>query len=470
MIQRTLREVEKMAGGFGLKKEYEEILIKGVSTDSRTITANQLFIPIKGVHFDGHKFIEKAVRDGAAAALWNKDTPLPEMDFPIIFVEDTLTAIQKLAKEYRMQLPMKVIGITGSNGKTSTKDILAGLLKTKYKTHKTFGNLNNHLGVPLTILEIAEGTEMAVIEMGMSELGEIELLTSIALPDAAIITNIGEAHLTTLKTKENIYQAKLEILRGLKEHGLFVYFGDDGILKGKIEDMNLDQKITTFGQDSSNNYRPAITEIREDGISFKLNGMDHHTFLLPMLGKHQMYNAVAAIAVARYFNVSFDLIKEGLLEVDATGMRNELIHTPKYTILNDSYKSNPTSLRAALETLYGLKDYQQKIAVLGDMEGIGEEEVAFHKEIGAQIDPNQIDYLFTIGPLASYIAKMAAPRFPQNKVVSCKNKKHLIVQIVKVLQKGSIILVKASRGFELEEVVDALRKEGENTKETKKYA
>lgn len=470
MIQRTLREVEKMAGGFGLKKEYEKILIEGVSIDSRKIKANQLFIPIKGERFDGHKFLETAVEDGAAAALWNKNMPVPDIDFPLIFVEDTLAAIQKLAKEYRMQLPIKVIGITGSNGKTSTKDILASLLKRKYKTHKTFGNLNNHLGVPLTILEIDEDTEMAVIEMGMSELGEIELLTSIALPDVAIITNVGEAHLTTLKTKENIYQAKLEILKGLKSDGLLVYLGDDGILKRKVACMNLEQKVMTFGQDLSNHYRPVIEETSEDGISFKLNDINQHTFLLPMLGKHQMYNAVAAIAVAQYFNISFDQIKKGLLEVDATGMRNELIHTPKYTILNDSYKSNPTSLCAALETLYGLKGYSQKIAVLGDMEGIGETEVAFHEEIGSQIDPNQIDYLFTVGPLASHIAKTATPRFFQNKVVSCKNKQQLIAQIIKVLEKGAIILVKASRGFELEEVVDALQKEGENTKETKKYA
>ena len=191
MIKRNLKDIEKMAQGLELKKEYGEIFIEGVSTDSRQIKKGQLFIPLIGENFNGHKFIEKAIEKGASAALWCKDEPIPDFDFPFILVENTLIALQQLAKNYRNQLDVKVIGITGSNGKTSTKDILASILSIKYKTKKTMGNFNNHIGTPLTILNLDEDTEMAVIEMGTDNFGQISLLTSIARPDVAIITNIG---------------------------------------------------------------------------------------------------------------------------------------------------------------------------------------------------------------------------------------------------------------------------------------
>lgn len=457
MICRSLKEIEKMIGGYGLIKENEDVRIQGVSIDSRQIKAGQLFVPIMGERFNGHNFIKKAIERGAAAAIWSKNEELPNIDLPLILVDDTLTAIQRLAKSYREQLKIKVIGITGSNGKTSTKDIISSLLKTRYKTKKTFGNLNNHLGVPLTILELKEDTEMAVIEMGTSNLGEIELLTSIASPDVAIITNIGEAHLDELKTKENIVQAKLEILKGLNPNGLFIYNGDEPLLNEKIKNLNISYKSITFGQNSYNTFIPRLENVSKNGISFSLDKFHCPSFFLPLLGKHQMYNATAAITVARYFGVSFEQIQEGLSNVEITGMRNELIHTEKCTILNDSYKSNPTSLMAALETLYDIKNYNQKIAVLGDMIGLGTGEITMHKEIGVQIDLNQIDYLFTIGPLASYIANTAKSRFPKSKIFSFTNKSHLIRNLKRIVDSQSIVLIKGSRELKLEEIVEALR-------------
>ncbi len=459
MICRPLKEIEKMTGGYGLSKENENIIIQGVSTDSRQMKADQLFIPIIGEQFNGHRFIKEAIAKGAIAAIWSKDEPIPNIDFPFILVDDTLSAIQKLAKSYREQLRVKVIGITGSNGKTSTKDILASLLKTRYKTQKTFGNLNNHLGVPLTILRLDEDTEMAVIEMGTSNLGEIELLTSITSPDVAIITNIGEAHLDELKAIENIVQAKLEILKGLNPNGLFVYFGDCPLLSEKIKDMNINFKTITFGKDLSNTYIPRLETVTESGISFSLDKFHCPSFFLPMLGKHQMYNATAAITAARYFGVSIEQIQEGLSSVEVTGMRNELIYTKKCTILNDSYKSNPTSLMAALETLYSVKNYNQKIAVLGDMIGLGIDEINMHREIGAQIDLNQVDYLFTMGPLASYIANAAKSRFPKSKVFSFTDKDQLIQKLKRIIKGQSIVLIKGSRALKLEEIVEALKAE-----------
>lgn len=455
MINRSLIEIEKMTGGHGLKQQQSKI-IQGVSIDTRSIKPGQLYVPIKGERFDGHDFIQKAVAAGAAAALWHENQPLPEVDIPLILVADTVTALQRLAREYRLQLKLKVVGITGSNGKTSTKDILAGILTTRYRTKKTFGNLNNHLGVPLTLLELEEDTEMAVVEMGISDPGEMAVLTSIALPDAAIITNIGEAHLTTMGTKENIYNEKLKIVEGLRPEGIFVYNGDDDTLGEKVEALALPHRVEAFGQKPHNSYRPTLKALKENGSLFVLEGKAEKPMLLPMLGRHQIYNAAAAIAVARFFGLSYEDIRTGLLGIDPTGMRNELIKGKGFTILNDAYKSNPSSLRAALDTLYGLEGYSQKIAVLGNMEGIGDDEVEFHREIGREIDPDEIDYLFTIGPLAKSLAETAAPRFPKDRVRFFTNREDMLKAIQQVLSEHAIILVKASRGLQLELVIEAL--------------
>lgn len=459
MIRRKLKEIEQMAKGFGLAEEYEEIYIKGVSTDSRSIKKGQLFIPLIGENFNGHDFIEQAIEKGAAATLWTKGEPIPSLDIPIILVEDTLKALQSLAKEYRNQLDIKVVGITGSNGKTSTKDILASLLNTKYKTQKTLGNLNNHIGTPLTILSLDEDTEIAVIEMGTDNFGQISLLTSIASPDVAMITNIGEAHLEGLKTKENIAKAKLEILEGLNPEGLFLYYGDDPILSKTMEKVYIKQKISTYGIGDTNDYRCELNMADENGISFKLKSPYEEDYFLPMLGSHSMLNATGAIAVARYFNIPTDSIQKGLYHVDKTGMRNELVFAEGFTILNDSYKSNPSSLLAALDTLYSMKQYKQKIVVLGDMLGLGDDEIKMHKEIGKKIDPKEIEYIFTIGPLAKYIAETARQNFEKDRIISCNNKIQLVERLKKVIKPKSIILIKASRPLELEEVVEKLKEE-----------
>lgn len=456
MITRNIKEIEKMCGGSGLANKFEKIVIRGVSTDSRNISANQLFIPLIGENFNGHDFITMAIGKGAVASLWNKNEPMPDNDFPFILVDDTTLALQELAKSYRSQLNTKVIGITGSNGKTSTKDILASLLKTQYKTHKTIGNFNNYIGLPLTILSMGEDTEMAVLEMGMDNFGQIELLTSIARPDAAVITNIGEAHLEGLKTRENIAKAKLEILKGLKPNDLFVYYGDDSILKKEIQNIPMEYNIKTYGSSENNDYQPEIIFVNEKGDSFYLKEPASQEFFLPMLGEHQVLNATAAIAVARYFGISYENIEKGLLQVEKTGMRNELIHADGFTILDDSYKSNPSAVLAALDTLYSIKGYSQKIAVLGDMLGMGDEQADMHRDIGRTIDPNQIDYLFTLGDFGKYFAETAQLNFPEGKVLAFFDKPSLIKKIKEVVEPNALILVKASRPLAMEEVVEGL--------------
>ncbi|MSU02756.1 UDP-N-acetylmuramoyl-tripeptide--D-alanyl-D-alanine ligase [Tissierella pigra] len=459
MITRSLQEIETMCSGTGLKDKYSDIVIKGVCTDSRNIIHGQLFIPLIGENFNGHDFITMAIGKGAVACIWSKDETMPDLDFPFILVEDTTKALQELAKSYRSQLNTKVIGITGSNGKTSTKDILAGLLKTQYKTHKTLGNFNNYIGLPLTILSMDEDTEMAVLEMGMDNFGQIELLTSIARPDAAVITNIGEAHLEDLKTRENIAKAKLEILKGLKPNDFFLYYGDESLLKKEMNNISIDYNIKTFGNDSSNDYQPEILFVNETGDSFYLKEPKSPEFFIPMLGEHQVLNATAAIAVARYFGISYENIEKGLLNIEKTGMRNELIKGNNITILNDSYKSNPSSVLVALNTMYFMEGYDQKIVVLGDMQGLGDDEINMHKEIGLKIDSSKIDYVFTYGPLSKHIAESAVLNFGKDKVYSFESLDHknkLIEKIKEVIKPNSLILTKASRALAMEEVVESL--------------
>ncbi|HBH11815.1 MAG TPA: UDP-N-acetylmuramoyl-tripeptide--D-alanyl-D-alanine ligase [Clostridiales bacterium] len=456
MIRRNLKEIQQMVHGKGLVENLWDEVIIGVSIDTRKILPEQLFIPIKGETFDGHDFIDDAIRNGAKATLWNEGKPMPNIDIPFIVVSDTLLALQNLAREYVNQLQVKIIGITGSNGKTSTKDILYDILKMKYRTHKTSGNYNNELGVPLTVLSMDEETEIAVIEMGMSGLGEISLLCTIAKPDIAIITNSTDVHINDLGSVENILRAKMEIAEGLKESGLLIHYGDSELLKKAVE--GLERKIIkqSFGEMEDNRYVVKLISTGDDGVYFRVMEEESNVYHLPMLGKHQMYNGTAAIAVARYLQISANEIQRAMFELSVTGMRNEIVHADGFDILNDTYKSNPTSMRAALETLYSLNHYTQKILILGDMYGTGDNEIQNHLRIGEEIDPFQVDYIFTLGFLGEYFAKGAAINFNQDKIITCRSKEELFNGLKQVIQKESIILVKGSRIVKLEEVVEKL--------------
>lgn len=465
MIRRTLSQVAQMIGSAELLNFSSHLIIEGVSIDTRTIRAGNLFVPIVGERFNGHAFVQAALDSGAAAALWQKEEPNPP-DVPLILVDDTLAALQQLAKAYREQLRTQVVAITGSNGKTSTKDILAGILSTAFKTQKTNGNLNNHLGVPLTLLSLEEDTEMAVVEMGMSGLGEIELLSSLASPEAAIITNVSEVHLGDLHTRERIAEAKLEIVSGLKKGGLFALNGDNPLLLETLTQSRrntADVQIKTFGMLPSNMLHPVDYTLDETGVRFgiadEMQRTSSESFLVPLLGKHQMINALGAIAIARHYDLSDEQIRQGLLQIDPTGMRNERIQTSRYTIINDAYKSNPSSLRAALETLAALDAYERKIAVIGDMVELGDEVEQMHREIGEQLKPEEIDVVVTLGPMAAELAQAAAQNFPEGRVIACIEKQQVIDALRNIDLEGSAILVKGSRALQLEDIVKALQYE-----------
>lgn len=458
MIKKTLRDIESLSQGEGLGEEFYDMEVKGVSIDSRKIVPGNLFVPIVGDRFDGHKFIRDAVDNGAVASLWQKDIPRPDIDLPLILVDDSLKAIQTLSKNYRDSLSkLRVIGITGSNGKTSTKDIMDGILSTNYKTQKTLGNLNNHLGVPLTLLSLEEDTEVAIVEMGTDGFGQIELLTQLASPDMAMITNIGPSHLDLLKTKDNVARAKFEILDGLKKDGVFIYNGDDIILNRIIAEYNIGQEVISFGEGPTNDFRVELVSESSKGIEFNLieDGLSHR-LKLDMLGRHNIYNAAASIVVARRLDISYDDIQKGLYNINPTEMRNEIIKREDLTILNDAYKSNPNSLLAALNTLYSIEGYENKAVVLGDMLDLGDGIVELHREIGPKIDPKKIDQIFTIGDLGREIGEAAKVNFDKDRIYHSATKEELVESIKENLIKGSLVLVKASRSVALETVIREL--------------
>ncbi len=459
MIRRTFSQIQEMVNGTNANGTHEALSIAGVSKDTRTIQPGNLYIPIIGEQFDGHDFAEEAVRRGAAAVLWQEDHHPVPTGFPVIIVDDALLALQRLAFAYRKQLNVRVIGITGSNGKTTTKDLLASLLRTTYKVHKTSGNLNGDIGLPLTLLEVSEDTEMVVLEMGMRARYEIELLSRLALPEVAIVTNIGESHIQLLGSREEIARAKLEILSGLKEGGLFVYNGDEPLIEQLLPQVAKPEGMLRyrFGSTDSSDIYPSGMMMDEFGTHFTIETANGLSYYIPILGQHNVINALAAITVSKYMGVSDADVMKGLKSVRLTGMRIEQLRAPSgLTILNDAYNASPTSTKAAIELLQQLEGYRHKIIVLGDMLELGDRENEYHEEIGKLLSSDQVDYVYAYGPLSRELVKAAEKRFHPGKVKWFETKAEIVREILRVTQPEDIVLVKASRGMKLEEVVNGL--------------
>lgn len=458
MIIRTFGEVAAMVSGTPRNGD-DSIVVRGVSKDTRTIRSGNLYIPIIGERFDGHEYAKEAFRLGACATLWQKDRGEPPEGVPAILVDDALAALQQLAARYREQLPVKIVGVTGSNGKTTTKDMIAAVLAVKYNVHKTEGNLNGDIGLPLMILQMDERTELAVLEMGMRGFGEIELLTLIARPEAAVITMIGEAHMERLGSREGIARAKLEILSGLKDGGLFAYNGDEPLLAELLPQVRKPAHLTCvrFGAGPDNELRPERVSMEDDGARFTLNGHNRIELSIPLLGRHNAVNAMAAVAIGRHFGLTDEEIASGLRSMKPTGMRIERVRgVSGLTVLNDAYNASPASTLASLELLRELTGYRRKIVVLGDMLELGDEEERFHRDVGSALSPDRFDYVFAFGPLSKHIAESAMHAFPQGRVRWYDNKEDMVRDIASVAAPQDIVLVKGSRGMRLEEAVQRL--------------
>ncbi|MET1029922.1 UDP-N-acetylmuramoyl-tripeptide--D-alanyl-D-alanine ligase [Domibacillus tundrae] len=456
MIRKTIEQVASMINIENDVTQWHDRLVEGVSIDSRSVEGGRLFVPFAGENTDGHQYVRQAIESGAGAALWQKDMPGAPDDLPVLIVEDTLLALQQLSKSYRDSLEVKVVGVTGSNGKTTVKDMAASVFAGKYRVQKTEGNFNNHIGLPLTMLSLHADTEIAILEMGMSGRGEIELLSKLASPDAAIITNIGESHLQDLGSREAIADAKMEITAGLSEGGTLLYLGDEPLLAEKI-DEDVPFQTKTFGLGETNDIYPVSVEQRENGSVFTVNQSPEVQFELPVLGQHNVTNALAAISAASLFDMSYESAAEGLRKVELTKMRMEWVEGKNgIKIINDAYNASPTSVKAAVSLVSDLPSQSKKIVVLGDMLELGLDEELFHYQTGQSINPDKIDYVFTYGALGHFIASGAKGAFGTERVFSFQDKEELIQSLENILEGGELILVKASRGMKLEEVVESL--------------
>ncbi len=461
MINIRIKEVAKilnakLIGGSDIDK-----YITGVSIDSRNVSENSLFVPIKGMTVNGHSFIKDVIKNGAIATLWNKDEPNPPDDIAVILVDDTLKGLQELSRDYRNKLKTKIVGVTGSNGKTSTKDITAAVLSQKYKTQKTIGNFNTEIGVPYTLLSLDEDCQVAVIEMGMERKGEIDFLTNLVEPDIGIITSVGLVHIDNFPSIEEIAKAKLEIVKGIKDGGLFIYFGDDKLIEETVKNTKIKDNIghQTFGMNKNNTIWLKEFEQDVNGITIKVSDESFDELHIDILGKHQALNAMAAILAAQELGMNSEEISEGLLKIEKTGLRNEIIKINKCNILNDCYKSNPVSINAALD-IFELFDSKKKIVVLGDMLGYREMSYDMHYNVGKDLSKYNIDELITIGADAKIMAKGARENTNINNIVEFATKEEATLYLKKYLNEDCTILVKGSRFLKLEYIANKLKEWG----------
>jgi len=415
--------------------------ITKVITDSRKIEPGSLFVAIKGERFDGHDFIKEAYKSGAAAALSQVYIDVPEGK-TLILVDDTKGALVDLAKGYRGRFNIPFIAVTGSVGKTTTKEMIHSALSVKYKTHKTSGNFNNEIGLPLTMMELSGEHECAVFEMGMSGFGEIALLSSIVMPDIAVITNIGVSHIEKLGSKENILKAKLEVCENLNKDGYLILNGDDKLLwglKGKLP-----FKTIYYGIE---NKECDYVADKPSNDSFILGTKN---IILPVLGRHNIYNALCAIAVANLLDISTDEAVRGLMSFETDGIRQSIIKFGNITFMNDYYNASPPSMEAALDVL-GEQTEHRRIAVLGGMLELGEYSKEAHLGVGKYASGDKCDILITVGGDSEYI-KEGFIQGGGREAYSFSDNKSAAAFLKSLLKDGDFVLIKGSRGIKMEEI------------------
>lgn len=439
------------------EQEYEDIVVTGISIDTRTINPGDLFVPFRGEAVNGHRFVEQAFEKGAAASLWLKDEPNPPQNRPLIFVEDAEAALQQMAVAYRSEHKATFIGITGSNGKTSTKDILAGALSPYFKVQKTIGNFNNQLGLPITILQLDEDTEVSVLEMGMSGFGEIELLTRIARPHLAVITNIGEAHMQELGSREGIAQAKYEITKGLLEEGLLFYDGDEPLLR-KLVAEDSDTETMSFGFGEENTLIASDIETIETGSRFTVKGMIEGTFEISVLGEHQVKNTLGVMLIGKALGLTDAQIRTSLKQVALTDMRMQLVPVEKGPLfINDAYNAAPTSMRAAIQFVKATNLRPEKWLVLGDMLELGDDEKKFHEQMAEVIDES-ISRVCLYGPRMKWLYERLEPKLGAIRLVYTEADYEPIIEAIRRdANEETLILLKGSRGMKLETIVHAFK-------------
>ena len=432
-----------------ITRDNSQLVINNVSIDSRKIPEHCLYIPIVGERNDGHTFIESAIQNGAEAFVYDptrfdiSTANIPE-GVAAIEVNDTWHALANLASQYRIDLGVKVIAVTGSVGKTTTKEFLYSVLSIKFKTSKTQGNLNNQYGVPLTLLAIPDDTEYAIVEMGMNHFGEISLLSKIARPDYAVISNIGVAHIENLGSRRGIFRAKMEVVDGMKTSGTLVVNGDDDMLRtlpGKVP-----QRVATFGLDRSCDRAASQIEVVRDGVTFVAM---HQRFNIHIPGKHNVYDAMAAISLGEILGMSTEEMCVGVSRCKGEANRMQLTESEGIVYINDAYNANPVSMKAAIDTICEMPCDGRRIVVLGDMFELGEQALDMHKEIGKYCANSRVDILVSAGSFAKDMVAEAK----ENGLDDCYAAADALEAgeiASKLVRYGDTVLFKGSRGMTME--------------------
>lgn len=437
----------------------KEEICENFSKDSRDVQEGDIYLGIKGETVNGSIYFEQAFEKGAKGAIL-QDIEITQkqkennQDKWIIVVEDTVKAMQQIAEYKRSLYSIPVIAITGSVGKTSTKDMVASVVGEKYPTIKTEGNYNNHIGVPLTIFRLKEEKAL-VVEMGMNHLGEIRILTQIAKPTIAIITNVGTAHIGNLGSRENILKAKLEILEGLEIGGTVIINNDNDLLHKWYLENKEKYSIITYGIENESNYMAEQIEAREDGSSYRLKGTKEE-IQVPVGGNHFVQNSLCAIAVGSVLKMPLEEIKKGIATFELTKKRMDMINLENnITLIRDYYNANYDSMKAALEYLGNIKE-KRKVAVLGDMLELGTYSKELHEKVGEEVIKNKVDVLITVGKEANYIAKKAKEQL--ETVITCQTNEEAIKEINQIKQKNDCILLKASNSMHFHEIAEKIEK------------
>jgi len=447
----ALSQIAQFAGA-SLSSGDGSVVINKVSTDSRTIKRAELFVALRGENFDGHDFVESAAKSGAAGALVNRNWKgnVPE-NFALIRATDTLQAYQQLAANYRRSLTLKVIAITGSNGKTSTKDFTASVLSRKFRVTKTEGNFNNHVGLPRTILEATSEDEMAVWEIGMNHPGEIAALSKIAAPDAAIITNIGVAHIEFMGSREAIAGEKGALAEAVGSQGTVILNADDPFSK---EIAVRTRAKVVFAGTTGGTVRAIEIRQSADGSEFTILEDAHRCRAqLPVAGLHMVQNALLAVAAGRAFGLSIEECAAGLAAAPLTKARLQIKEIGGVHFLDDSYNANPDSMKAALRTLIELDAEGKRIAVLGEMRELGTESERGHREIGETAATLGVDELITVGDAAEIIAQ-GARAAGLEKVSAVRSTREAADLLGKIAGPDDLVLIKGSRAARTEEVIE----------------
>ena len=446
-----LSEIAKACGGeFNVDTE-----ITAVAIDTRKIEKGCLFICIKGERFDAHQFIEEAFEKGAAAVMICEDI---KMDKPYVKVDDTAKQLLNLAGYYRSKFRIPIVALTGSVGKTTTKEFTHLVVNSKYNAIKTLGNLNNEIGLPQMLFMLDNNTEAAVIEMGMNHFGEIHRLSAAAKPTMGLITNIGVSHIENLGSREGILKAKLEILDGLEKGAPLLLNGDNDLLSTVKND---DYKIYFYAVDNDADFKAVDIKENLNTTSFTVQYFGkEQKITIPAIGIHNVYNALAAFAVGILLDIEAEIAAAALKNYEPSGMRQKVVDVYGITSIEDCYNASPDSMKAGITTLAGIKS-GKKIAVLSDMLELGDYSKQAHYDVGKMAAENKIDYLLCVGNNAEYIVDGAKDNGLKNAYLF-DSKQSLTDKLFEITQKGDAVLFKASRGMKLEEVISEIYKRWES--------